>query len=150
MSRAVLLLAPVLAVALAACGGGPRRLSSSASQTSEHQREPDEASEMAARLAGATFGRVPGQPVSCVDVSQISSNRALGRSLLLFEGVDGRQYANRVQNCPILRYGHSVRLKTVTARLCSGNEVEVLDPRGTAIPGNCSVGDFLTYVPRAQ
>jgi len=107
-----------------------------------------EGAELAASLAGATFGRVPGQAVDCVEVSQLTGNRALGPSLLLFAGVEGRLYANRTQSCPALRQGHSVRLKTVTARLCGGNAVDIVDERGTLVRGKCTIGRFLTYQPR--
>jgi len=107
-----------------------------------------EGAELSARLAGATYGRAAGPPVSCVEVAQLTANRALGRSLLLFEGAEGRLYANRTAACPALRYGHSIRLKAVTARLCRGDAVEIVDARGGAVPGNCTIGDFLTYQPR--
>jgi hypothetical protein len=110
----------------------------------------EDGAELSARLAGATFGRAPGQPVSCVEVAQLTGNRALGRPLLLFEARDGRLYANRVQSCPNLRYGYSVRLKTVSARLCRGHQVEILDTRGAVVPGTCTIGDFLTYEPRTR
>jgi hypothetical protein len=125
-----------IAAALAGCAAG------TASAPAD-----EEGAELSARLAGATFGRVPGPPVSCVEVSQLSANRALGRSLLLFEGVGGRLYANRTAACPALRYGHSIRLKSVTARLCRGQAVEILDTRGALVPGACTIGDFLTYQP---
>ncbi len=138
--RRMKLLGPVLAIALlAGCAAGT---GSTKGGTGE------DGAELAASLAGATFGRVPGQPVDCVEVSQLTGNRALGQSLLLFEGVEGRLYANRTQSCPALRYGHSVRLKTVTARLCSGNAVAIVDARGALVPGNCTIGRFLTYHPR--
>lgn len=104
--------------------------------------------ELGARLAGATYGRVPGRPVSCVAVADLTANRALGRPLLLFYGSDGRLFANRVQSCPALRYGYSVRLKTVAAQLCRGSAVELLDARGDSVAGPCTIGDFLTYEPR--
>lgn len=108
----------------------------------------DSAAELSARLAGATYGRVPGPPVNCVEVAELRANRALGASLLLFQGVEGRLYANRTQSCPALRYGHSIRLKTVTARLCSGQAVDIVTARGALVPGNCTLGAFLTYLPR--
>jgi hypothetical protein len=149
MTRAALLLAfAPLAFGLAACGGGARHLSSSASRASHERAEPDERAEMAARLAGATFGRTPGQPTSCVDVADLRSNRALGAELILFDGADGRQWVNRVQNCPALRYNRTVRLTAPVARLCRGGQVEVMDAGGATALGRCAVGDFLSYVPR--
>jgi len=123
-------------------------LSGCAAATATKASSGDDGAELSASLAGATFGRVPGQPVDCVEVSQLTGNRALGQSLLLFEGLEGRLYANRTLSCPALRHGHSVRLKTVTARLCSGNAVDIVDARGAVVAGNCTIGRFLTYHPR--
>jgi hypothetical protein len=136
--KAMKLLGPLSAIALlAGCAAG-----------TGSTKGGEDGAELAASLAGATFGRVPGQPVNCVEVSQLTGNRALGQSLLLFEGVEGRLYANRTLSCPALRYGHSVRLKTVTARLCSGNAVDIVNARGAVVAGNCTIGRFLTYNPR--
>jgi len=134
--RAAALGAGVLVLAACATVGG------GAEATGENQGE------VAARLAGATFGRVPGQPVSCVTVAELTRNRALGSELVLFEAQGGRLYANRIQNCPALAYERSVRLAAPTARLCRGEKVEVLDKAGAAVLGTCAVGDFLTYEPR--
>ena len=136
----LLAILPVLA-ALTGCATGAGSGAASAGAD-------DQSGDLAASLAGATFGRVPGPPVSCVEVAELRANRALGPTLLLFEGADGRLYANRTQSCPALRQGHQVRLKTVTARLCRGNSVAIVTDRGAAVAGNCTIGDFLTYTPR--
>jgi hypothetical protein len=133
---------------LLAVAAGLAVLTGCAAGTSSQSSAGGDEAELSASLAGATFGRVPGQPVDCVEVSQLTANRALGPSLLLFEGQEGRLYANRTQSCQGLAYGHSVRLKTVTARLCSGNAVDIVDSRGARVPGNCTIGRFLTYTPR--
>jgi hypothetical protein len=143
MTKAALFL---LAFELAACGGGPRHLSSAGGRASPDRGQPDERAEMAARLAGATYGRTPGQPASCVNVADLRSNRALGTELILFEGQDGRQWVNRVQGCRPLSYNRIVRLTSPVARLCRGDQVEVMG--GSTVLGRCAIGDFLTYVPR--
>ena len=133
---------------LFAVAAGLALLTGCAAGTSSQPSAGGDEAELSASLAGATFGRVPGQPVNCVEVAQLTANRALGSSLLLFEGQQGRLYANRTRSCPALRYGHSVRLKSVTARLCSGQAVDIVDARGALVPGACTIGPFLTYVPR--
>ena len=112
------------------------------------QKGPDETAELSARLSGATFGRVPGPPVSCVTLAEVRGNRALGRELILFEGTSGRQWVNRVGNCPGLDYGRTLRVNAPSGRLCRGDAVQVMDPGSQAVLGSCTMGDFLTFVPR--
>lgn len=108
----------------------------------------DETAELSARLAGATFGRVPGPPVSCITLAEVRGNRALGSELVLFEGNDGRQWVNRVGSCPGLNYGRELRIASATGRLCRGDTAQTVDPRTGQAVGGCTMGDFLTYVPR--
>lgn len=143
-------IAIIFALALSGCAGPPTGAwRGGVAPTSDARGEAGgEAAELSGRLAGATYGRVPGPAVSCVEVVDLRSNRALGGGLLLFEGDGGRQWVNRVQNCPALGYGRSVRLAAPVARLCRGGAVEVVDRGSNAALGTCALGDFLTYVPR--
>jgi len=130
--------APLMAIlALAGC----------AASTAQAPQGEDQA-EVAARIAGATFGRVPGQPVSCINVADVRVSRALSSQLILFEAADGRQWVNRASACAGLSYNRAVRLQNPTAQLCRGHQVQVTDPAGRTVYGTCTVGDFLTFVPR--
>ncbi len=130
-----------LLAALAGCAAGGGAGAGPATQR-------DETAEMSARLAGATFGRVPGQPVSCIPLTEVSGNRALGPELVLFDGDNRRQWVSRVQNCAGLRYGRALRVISPTGRLCRGDTVQLFDPRTNTASGRCTMGDFLTYEPR--
>jgi len=134
MNRGAALLA---ILTLAGCAAG----------TAQSPQGEDQA-EVAARIAGATFGRVPGQPVSCINVADVRVSRALSSQLILFEAADGRQWVNRASACTGLSYNRAVRLQNPTAQLCRGQSVQVTDAGGGTVHGTCTVGDFLTFVPR--
>jgi len=127
----------VAAVALGGCAAGAGQ-----------RQQGENAGEVSARLAGATYGRVPGQPVSCINVADVRVSRALSGELILFEAADGRQWVNRASSCTGLSYNRAVRLQNPTAQLCRGHTVQVTNAAGTAVYGSCTVGEFLTFVPR--
>jgi len=128
-------------LALAGCATSPAGTAGTATA-------PDETAELSARLAGATFGRVPSQPVSCVTLTELRGNRALGRELILFEGTGGRQWVTRARDCRGLDYGRTLRINAPSGQLCRGDAAQVLDSQSNAVLGSCTMGDFLAYVPR--
>ncbi|HEV2866651.1 MAG TPA: DUF6491 family protein [Allosphingosinicella sp.] len=106
----------------------------------------DAAYEPEGRVAEALAGRTAGEPVDCVDMRQLRSNRSLGDNAMLFEGPGDIVYLNRPSGgCQSLEFGRSLRTRTTSTRLCRGDIVTVFDPVSGVEYGGCGLGDFVPY-----
>lgn len=106
--------------------------------------------EMSARaqekLAEATEGRTPGQPVQCVQLRELRDNSSAGNDAIIFTTVHSDLiYVNRPPaGCP-LDYGRSLVIRTTVGQLCRGDIVGVFDPVSGTHFGGCALGMFEPY-----
>ena len=110
-------------------------------------QEPAASSEAArSRLAEALAGRSAGEPVACVSQVGLRNYRAIGEGALLFDGPGGVVYVNRpAGGCPGLEFGRTIRTRTPSSQLCSGDIVTAFDPVSGAEFGGCGLGEFVPY-----
>lgn len=101
-----------------------------------------------AQFAAATAGRAPGQPVSCVSLTQLGSNRAVGPNMVLFEGPGSRLYVNRTSGCEGLRNNGALVIQSPNGQLCRGDIVRVVDLASNVDQGSCAMGAFVPYSRR--
>ncbi len=134
MRTAVILLA---ALPLAACAhnAAPRA-------TTRAKAAGDEAA-----LANVLKGRVAGPPQECVNLVQLTDNRAYGRDVIVFNGpTKDTVWVNRPPNgCLYLEPGRALLVKPTTDQLCRGDSVTVLDPTSGTQFGGCGLGQFTPY-----
>ena len=97
-------------------------------------------------FAAAIEGRTAGQPVDCVNLRDLGSNRSIGEALILFRShAGGTVYVNRPPaGCPDLRH-RTLVTQTPSGRLCRGDIATVIDPVSRTYHGSCGLGDFTPY-----
>lgn len=107
---------------------------------------PSAASEAdAALLATMLEGRTAGQPMSCVRLVDIDSNRSAGESAILFDGPGDTIYVNRPPaGCPSVN-DRTLVSRTSTTQLCRGDIVNIVDVASGTQYGSCGLGDFVPY-----
>lgn len=98
-----------------------------------------------ADLRAALAGYSPRPTVSCVSSRDLEGNRSFGENAILFEGTGDRFYLNRPSNCPTLGPGRTLRVRSVSTRLCRGDIADVVDLSSRINLGGCSLGDFTPY-----
>lgn len=134
MKTAVILFAALLATACAH-NGAPKA-------TTQAQAAKDEAA-----LADVLKGRVAGPPQDCVNLAQLTDNRAYGRDVIVFNGpTRNTVWVNRPPNgCLYLEPGRALLVKPTTDQLCRADSVTVIDPTSGTQFGGCGLGQFTPY-----
>jgi len=128
-----LVLASLAALAVAAC------------TSTQSAREGEESAE--AELATVLEGRTAGRPVSCINMRGLGGNRSFGENAILFEGPSNNVvWVNRPRNgCPMLTRSRSLRFRTTSTQLCSGDVGIVFDAPSGIEFGGCILGEFTPY-----
>jgi len=93
--------------------------------------------------AWATSAAVPlGPPVDCIEQSRVRSRVVRDARTIDFELTDGTLLRNRLPfACPGLNRLARFSYKTALPRLCSVDQITLLDPEGRGA-GNCGLGTF--------
>lgn len=89
--------------------------------------------------------RAVGEPVSCVNLSQIRSTKVIDNSTIDFHMAGKKIYRNSLpQSCPGLKFENRFSYRTSINQLCSVDIVRVLhDQGGQLIEGaGCGLGKF--------
>ncbi len=89
--------------------------------------------------------RAVGEPVSCVNLSQIRSTKVIDNSTIDFHMAGKKIYRNSLpQSCPGLKFENRFSYRTSISQLCSVDIVRVLhDQGGQLIEGaGCGLGKF--------
>jgi hypothetical protein len=139
MEIAMRILLPFLALAaLGGCAGEP----SPSEQAASARRE----AAASAELADALKGKVPGKPVSCINLRDIRSTKTIGDRTLLYETSSQLVYRNDpVGGCPASAPGRTLITRTPSTQLCRGDIVRVVDLTAGFDVGSCGLGDFTPY-----
>ncbi len=133
--KTIAILGTTLLVAACAHNGPPRA-------TTQAQAAADDAA-----LAAVLKGRVAGPPQDCVNLAQLTDNRAYGKDAIVFNGpTKDTVWVNRPpKGCLYLEPGRALLVKPTTDQLCRGDSVTVIDPTsGTRFAG-CDLGQFTPY-----
>jgi len=133
------ILVPFLALAvLGGCAGEP----SPSEQAAGARRE----AAASAELADALKGKVPGEPVSCINLRDIRSTKTIGDRTLLYEMSSKLVYRNDpAGGCPASAPGRTLVTRTPSTQLCRGDIVRVVDLTAGFDVGSCGLGDFTPY-----
>ncbi|WP_156679957.1 hypothetical protein [Sphingomonas profundi] len=99
-----------------------------------------------AKIAKALAGRVPGEPVDCINLRDIRSSRIIDRTAILYETNGGRYYLNRPESgANFLGWDDILVTDTHSSQLCSIDIVRLVD-RGSRFPsGSVGLGKFVPY-----
>lgn len=99
-----------------------------------------------AQLAKALEGRVAGEPVDCLDLSDIRSTRIIDRTAILYETGGGKLYVNRPDGGAgsLDRFDVMVN-KVWGGRLCDVDVVDLYDPGARIQTGFVFLGKFVPY-----
>jgi hypothetical protein len=97
-----------------------------------------------ARQAALAEARPVGEPVDCVNLSQIRNTRVRSARVIDFEMTGGTVYRNTLPNeCPGLSFEERFSYATSLSRLCSVDIITVLHTGGGAQRGaSCGLGSF--------
>ena len=120
-----LILAPALALLASGCTTSP-------------ERQAEYAASQAAKVPAAT---PVGEPVNCIQTSQIRQSNVRNDSVIDFEMTNNRIYRNMLpQSCPGLGLEERFAYKTTIGQLCSVDTITVLR---SGMPGpTCGLGAF--------
>ena len=97
------------------------------------------------QLAKILKGKVPGTPVTCINLPQVDSTTIIDKTAIVYK--DGSTYyVNRPQNASSLDSDDIMVTKTFSSQLCRLDTVQMHD---RAMPatwrGFVSLGDFVPY-----
>jgi len=98
-----------------------------------------------AKLARALEGRVAGEPVDCVNLSQIRSSRIINGEAILYETAGGTVYVNRPEGRESLNDWDLLFTKPFMNRLCSIDTVEIYDSGARMWKGVVFLNEFVPY-----
>lgn len=123
---------------LAGCAGAP--------SPSEEAAAARRAARAETELADALKGKVAGKPVTCVNLRDIRSTKAIGDRTLIYEASARLVYRNDpVGGCPASGTGRTLVTRTPSTQLCRGDIVRVVDLTAGFDLGTCLLGDFTPY-----
>ena len=99
-----------------------------------------------ARLTRELAGRTPGEARSCVRQSDLGASRTYGDQAIMFDGPGSLIYVNNLRGgCPGLKLGRSIRVKTTSSNLCTGDIAFAFEPVSGVDYGACPLGEFVPY-----
>jgi len=98
-------------------------------------------------LAKAIEGKVPGEPVSCVNADRGGANlRPIGDHTLIYKVSNDLVYRNNLQGaCRGLAQGDTLVLNRTTSQYCRGDIARVVNLPSGMPSGSCALGDFIPY-----
>lgn len=127
---------PLVAAALIGAGGA-----ADAQSRSEKARLKGEAA-----LAKEIEGRVAGDPVNCVYLSNIRSSRIIDKTAIVYEGDNGVLYVNRPRGgADFLDDWDVLVTKTYGSQLCSPDSVQLIDRSSRMQSGFVILDKFVPY-----
>lgn len=128
--RIMMLFVPAL---LAACTTGAEP----APQLTEKQQT---------KLDKALAGKVAGEPVSCIPLSQRTDMNVISNDVLLYKVNNKLVYRNDLLGrCSGLTTGGTLVTKLFTSQMCKGDIAQVADLATGTTMGSCALGDFVPY-----
>lgn len=98
-----------------------------------------------AKVDEAVAGRVAGTPVQCVPNRDVESKTSLTSDLMLFRVRGDVVYLNQTRGPCNLKPWAAWKRQTISPNLCSGEIIDVFDPRSGVPLGSCSLGEFTPY-----
>ena len=99
-----------------------------------------------AELAQELAGKVPGDPVSCINTSRIRSSKHIGDQTLLYEVSSKLVYRNDpVGGCNGLDFGRALITRTPSTQLCAGDIARVADLQTGMETGGCAFSKWVPY-----
>ncbi len=110
------------------------------------QAAPSRAERGAAELARALEGRTAGEPVRCLNMSDIRSSRIITGTAVLYETTNGTLYLNRPRGgARSLDRDDILVSRVFGSRICAPETIHLLSPPSHIPSGFISLGDFVPY-----
>ncbi|MFD1611101.1 hypothetical protein ACFSCW_04720 [Sphingomonas tabacisoli] len=100
-----------------------------------------------ARLDKAIGDRVPGKPVSCINLRDIQSSEIIDKTAIVYR-VGSKLYVNRPHGANWLDDDDILVTKTVTGQLCRIDTVTLIDRTSRFQRGFVTLADFVPYTRR--
>lgn len=136
MMRILLSVAPLALLAACANPDTPE------ARAAAIEREAEVAEELAEKLRGL----VPGEPVSCIQTTQVRSSDVIGERVLLYKVSSNLIYRNDpAGGCPGLDDSTALVTRTTSTQLCSGEIATVADLRAGFSTGSCVFSEWVPY-----
>jgi hypothetical protein len=92
-------------------------------------------------------GKVAGAPVSCVPPFRTGDMTIVDDNTVLFRASRNRVYRNDPPGgcSPMSWGGYALVTRSISAQLCRGDIVQIVDVGSGQIAGSCALGDFIPY-----
>ena len=101
-------------------------------------------------IARILVGRVPGKPVSCVQLNQLGPSQTVDRTAIIY-GQGRTLYLNRLPHgCPGLTHFTYPVVTTSLSQLCSADILTIVDQGTHMTMGSCGLGEFVPYTRVAK
>jgi hypothetical protein len=98
------------------------------------------------KLAQLLADRIPGKPVSCINLRDIRSSQIVDGTAIVYEGLGHRLYVNRPKSgADSLRSDDILVTKTWSGQLCSIDTVNLVDRASRFPHGFVGLGEFVPY-----
>ena len=97
-----------------------------------------------AELAEMLKNRVPGEPVSCINLTGVRSSRIIDKTAIVYDA-GGTIYVNRPDNADQLDRWDTLVTRLQSNRLCRPDIVRLYDSTSKFETGSVSLGDFIPY-----
>lgn len=140
-------------IVLAAASAMPAAAQTDTQQADTQQADPVQTDVRAdtrqvegeAKLAKHLEGRVAGEPVDCISLSQIHSSQIIDRTAIVYDA-GSVIYVNRPEaGAESLRRGEIMVTEPTSNRLCSVDTVTMIDNTSGIYSGNVFLGEFVPY-----
>lgn len=99
-----------------------------------------------AKLAKMLNGRVPGEPVNCISLSNVYSSEIINRTAIVYRTVGGGVYVNTPRfGQQLLDDDDMLISKTSGSQLCTLDNVGLFDRGARFVTGSVGLGEFIPY-----
>lgn len=98
-----------------------------------------------ARLAKTLEGLTPGTPQNCIDSNRVGETRGF-RDTILYVGGKNKVWRNdTLGSCAGLANGDLLIVKSVSGRICAGDQASTRARIGGMLTSSCALGKFVPY-----
>lgn len=99
----------------------------------------------AARIAKALDGLTPGHPVECIDRNRVGETRGFADTILYVGGKNKIWRNDTVGSCFGLSQGDLLVVRSMSGRICRGDQATTRARLGGMLTSSCSLGQFVPY-----
>jgi hypothetical protein len=98
-----------------------------------------------AAIARTLAGLTPGTPQNCIDSNRVGETRGYPKTILYVGGKNKVWRNDTVGSCDGLARGDLLVVRSVSGRICSGDQASTRARLGGMLTSSCALGKFVPY-----